>query len=209
MTSDPLVAEQPVPLFLLKAVQFPGSVIALRVFETRYIDMVRRCLRADGSFGLVAIRRGEEVGAAEPYRVGTIARIVDWARTPEGLLGLSVRSMDRFRFESVERAPDGLYLARGASILPSGRTPVLAAQAWATDLLESLLEQAPPAGPDSAYESPPALDDADSVCWNLARRLPLELSERQALLEIDDVDRRFEQLRMSAAMLVDESEQGD
>ena len=67
------------PLFPLDTVLFPGGVLPLKVFEARYIDMVRDCMKRDAPFGVVRIKSGKEVGAAaEPDRVGCIAHIVEW-----------------------------------------------------------------------------------------------------------------------------------
>ena len=53
-----------IPLFPLNIVLFPGGPLPLRIFETRYVDMVRNCMRASANFGVVLIRAGGEVGAA-------------------------------------------------------------------------------------------------------------------------------------------------
>ena len=66
------------PLFPLATVLFPGGPLSLRIFETRYLDMVASVLRGDNRFGVLAIRAGSEVGEAETFSVGTTAEIVDW-----------------------------------------------------------------------------------------------------------------------------------
>jgi Lon protease-like protein len=59
-----------ISLFPLNIVLFPDGPLPLRIFETRYVDMVRRCMREDQAFGVVLIREGSEVGHAETYDVG-------------------------------------------------------------------------------------------------------------------------------------------
>ena len=86
-----------IALFPLNIVLFPDGPLPLRIFETRYVDMVRRCLREDHGFGVVLIREGNEVGPAETYDVGTIAKITDFNQLPDGLLGLSCVGQQRFR----------------------------------------------------------------------------------------------------------------
>ena len=51
-----------IALFPLNIVLFPDGALPLRIFETRYLDMVRRCMRETQSFGVVLIREGREVG---------------------------------------------------------------------------------------------------------------------------------------------------
>ena len=55
----------PVPLFPLNIVLFPDGALPLRIFETRYLDMVRDCMREGHGFGVVLIRKGNEAGVAE------------------------------------------------------------------------------------------------------------------------------------------------
>ena len=64
-----------IPLFPLRTVLFPQGLLPLRIFERRYLDMIRRVLREDSGFGVVLIRTGAEVGEiAELAEVGTFAR---------------------------------------------------------------------------------------------------------------------------------------
>ena len=67
-----------VPLFPLNTVLFPGGPLPLRIFETRYLEMVRDCVKNDEPFGVLLIRDGQEAGQATTYDIGTLARIIDW-----------------------------------------------------------------------------------------------------------------------------------
>jgi len=101
-----------IPLFPLGTVMFPGGPLALRIFEARYIDLVRRCMRDSSGFGIVLIREGQEAGGpAVTYDVGTLARIVDFSQQPDGLLGIRAMGERRFRILERRRARDGLNLA--------------------------------------------------------------------------------------------------
>jgi Lon protease-like protein len=86
------------PLFPLNAVLFPDGVLPLKVFETRYIDMVRDCMKRESTFGVVLIKSGQEVGsAAEPETVGTLAHIIDWDAPQLGVLLLATNGGQRFQ----------------------------------------------------------------------------------------------------------------
>lgn len=50
------------PIFPLSSVLFPGGVLPLRIFEPRYMDMVRERMQRDAPFGICLITRGGEVG---------------------------------------------------------------------------------------------------------------------------------------------------
>jgi Lon protease-like protein len=174
------MASNILPLFPLHTVLFPEGDLSLRVFETRYIDMVRDCLRRQSPFGVCLIREGSEVGApAMPYEVGTSALIIDTGMRVEGLLGIYTRGQRRFRIRGMETRPDRLVLAE-VEWLDEGPARVPPPEPMRR-LLASLLEveTAPPVGP---------MSDARWVVYRLAERLPLRLVERQAVLEAAGLD---------------------
>ena len=53
--------QEHMPIFPLRTVLFPGGVLPLRIFEPRYVDMVRWCMREQANFGVVLLREGGEV----------------------------------------------------------------------------------------------------------------------------------------------------
>ncbi|MDZ7736823.1 MAG: LON peptidase substrate-binding domain-containing protein [Gammaproteobacteria bacterium] len=170
------------PLFPLGAVLFPEGRLGLRVFEPRYLDMVSDCLREDGSFGICLIRDGREVGsAAQPYEIGTEARIIDWDRNDDGLLGLTVHGGRRFRAETTQVQPDNLLLAE-VSWLADDIVPLPAEYTPLAELLWQLLQQVEP---ERASEGE-RFSDAAWVGYRLAECLPLQAEQSQALLAQDD-----------------------
>jgi Lon protease-like protein len=108
-----------IALFPLHTVLFPGGPLPLRIFETRYTDMVRRCMREQQPFGVVLIQEGEEAGAvASTATVGCSARIADFYRLQDGLLGIACVGERKFRVERVWRASDGLNMGEVAWLEP-------------------------------------------------------------------------------------------
>src|ERR1700716_2112001 len=104
-----LVTTAGAPLFPLNTVLFPGGPLPLRIFETRYVDMVRHCMRERCAFGVVLIRAGAEVGAvADTAAVGTTARIVDFNSMPDGLLGITCVGERKLRVLRRWQQDDGL-----------------------------------------------------------------------------------------------------
>lgn len=180
-------ATRELPLFPLNVVLFPGGPLPLRIFETRYIDMVRRCLRTDTGFGVVLLLEGREVGgAARTAGVGTEARIVDFNRLEDGLLGLTCLGQAKLRIVRAWRQPDGLNLGEVVELPPE---PVLPLPEDCAHLAEALRRVLPDLG--ASFEKlSPRLDDASWVGSRLAELLPLQPLEKQALLELQDpVDR--------------------
>jgi Lon protease-like protein len=179
-----------IPLFPLNIVLFPGGPLPLRIFETRYLDMVRNCMRNSAGFGVALIRTGEEVGPAETYDVGTMARIVDFHQLQDGLLGLSCVGEQRFRVHSHRRQPDGLNIAETEPLAVEEPTPIPAQHTGLAELLQSVLPQLGETYADIEMH----LDDAVWVGYRLAEILPMAPADKQYLLELTDPIRRLDLL---------------
>ena len=179
-----------IALFPLNIVLFPDGPLPLRIFETRYIDMVRSCMRESRAFGAVLTREGNELGPAAMFDVGTIAEIVDFHQLSDGLLGLSCIGRQRFRIERRSRQVDGLNLAEVTWLAEEPKVQVPERHAQLPLLLKSVLPQL-----GEGYTNiEMRLDDAAWVGHRLAEILPIPLSDKQACLELDDPIRRLDLL---------------
>ncbi|MGE0582519.1 MAG: LON peptidase substrate-binding domain-containing protein [Steroidobacteraceae bacterium] len=174
------------PLFPLHAVLFPGGPLPLRIFEPRYVDMVRRCMRERRSFGVVQIRAGDEAGeVTQAAAVGTSARIVDFYPLPDGLLGITCHGERRFRLLRRSRAHDGLNVGEVEWLAPPDAAPVPPQFQYLADLLRNVLPQL-----GELYAALPRhFEDASWVGARVAEILPISLSDKQACLEVDGVAR--------------------
>ena len=190
---DPASTRQEIPLFPLGTVLFPGGPLPLRIFEARYIDLVRRCMRENSGFGVVLLQEGPEAGdgPTATSEVGTYARIVDFSGQPDGLLGIEARGERRFRILSRSRARDGLNLAEVEWLPDEVRVPVPEEFSDLGPALDYVLGQV-----GDPYESlERRLDDAGWVAGRLAEILPLPPAHKQRCLEIDDPVERLRYLR--------------
>ena len=181
------------PLFPLNTVLFPGGPLPLRIFEPRYVDMVRKCMREGVPFGVLLIRSGQEVGEVSiAADVGTSARIVDFHQMPDGLLGIVCTGEQKFRVEDRRVQSDGLNVGTVTWLPPERPTPLPPQHAH----LGLLLERALPQISDVyQYQSvQPRFDDASWVSSRLAEILPISLSEKQECLEMEDPLARLERL---------------
>ena len=179
-----------IALFPLNIVLFPEGPLPLRIFETRYVDMVRRCMREDLRFGVVLIREGSEVGPAETFDVGTMARIADFHQLSDGFLGLSCVGEQRFRIMSRSRQTDGLNLASIESVEREAQVAVPERHARLAELLKTVLPQL-----GEVYAGiTMRLDDAAWVGHRLAEILPIAAAEKQFCLELNDPIRRLDVL---------------
>ena len=179
-----------IPLFPLNIVLFPHGPLPLRIFETRYVDMVRNCMREERCFGVVLISAGLEAGPAETYDVGTTAKITDFHQLPGGLLGLSCVGEQRFRILKKSIAKDGLNLGEIEWLADEPALSVPARHAWLRELLRTVLPQL-----GEVYTGiDMRLDDAAWVGHRLAEILPIELHRKQSFLEMDDPIQRLDAL---------------
>ena len=177
-------------LFPLNMVLFPAGPLPLRIFETRYVDMVRRCMREACGFGVVLIRTGAEVGPAETFDVGTVAMITDFDQLPDGLLGLTCVGRQRFRILARSVQADGLNVGEIEWLAPEPVIPVPERHAPLADLLGQVLPQLGEVYTDIDMR----LNDAAWVGHRLAEILPLPLPDKQSYLEIDDPIARLDRL---------------
>ncbi len=171
-----------VPLFPLNTVLFPGGPLPLRVFETRYLDMVSRCLREESGFGVLLIRDGAEAGAADTFEIGTLAEIVDWYQGSDGLLGVTAEGRHRFKLEHADRQADGLYVGTTTVLETEPRGVVPDEYQFMSRLLKDVLDEL-----GSHYQSiPKEYSDATWVGYRLTEILPLPLTTKQSFLEMSD-----------------------
>jgi Lon protease-like protein len=179
------------PLFPLNAVLFPGGPLALRIFEPRYLDMVRRCLKAHSGFGVVLILEGAEAGAAVSVaNTGTSARLVDFDTLPDGLLGLQCLGERRFRLSRRWQQGDGLNLGEVDYQPDDAPCSVPAEYAHLSELLRELLPRL-----GGGYTHVEAhYDDAGWVSNRWAEILPLAAAEKLELLELTDPLARLAQV---------------
>jgi Lon protease-like protein len=180
------------PLFPLHTVLFPGGPLPLRIFESRYLEMVSRCLKTDCGFGVCLISSGSEVGgAAQTYPLGTVARITDWHRRHDGLLGVTAVGERRFRISSVAREPNQLAVAEVELLADEAAVELPGPYLGLAQLLGELLDKA-----GHHYAAlPRRFADASWVGFRLAELLPVSLSLKQHLLELTDPLERLQQLR--------------
>jgi len=187
-----LMEQESIGLFPLHAVLVPGAALDLRVFEPRYLDLVRDCGRSGRGFGICMIVDGEETGAAAtPAAWGTEARVEDFGSEPGGVLTLRVRGHRRFRVRRTRVRDNGLVVGEVEWREPDGDDELRPEHALLGTLLQKILEQA---GGEHANAGPAQLGDAAWVGWRLAELLPLAPMQRQALLQEDDPHARLQRL---------------
>ncbi|MGO9946431.1 MAG: LON peptidase substrate-binding domain-containing protein [Steroidobacteraceae bacterium] len=179
-----------IALFPLNIVLFPDGPLPLRIFETRYVDMVRRCMRGEQQFGVALIREGKEVGPAETFEVGTLVKIVDFHQLSDGFLGLSCIGQQRFRIQSRKVQADGLNLAEVENLLAEPKIALPDQHVRLAELLKTVLPQLGEVYAGIEMQ----LGDAAWVGYRLAEILPIAAAEKQFCLELQDPIERLDAL---------------
>jgi len=193
-------------MFPLEGVLFPYGVLPLRIFEPRYRAMIELCLRGDGRFGVVLIERGSHVGGGDSrFDFGTIARIAEAARTPDGRYLLATVGTDRFRVK--KWLVDDPYPRADIEIVNEPKRY----DARATEqraAVERQLVRVLALGAELGYGAPPADaarldDDPLRASYEAASLAPIPAIDAYRLLQLDDPCARFDEL---AVLLADAAE---
>jgi Lon protease-like protein len=172
-----------IPLFPLGTVLFPGGLLPLRIFEQRYLQMAKRCLKDETPFGVCLIREGAEVGApATPEPVGCLARIQHWDMQQLGLLQIVAQGTERFRVHDHQVQADGLVLGSVEMLPEAPDVPVPERFTLCRELLERIAAE----HGEDLFAKPFCFDSSAWVGARLAEVLPLPVASRQRLLEFDD-----------------------
>lgn len=200
-----------VALFPLSTVLFPQGVLPLRVFEARYLDMVRDCMREGTVFGvsLITDPRASEVSRTTSLAdVGCLARIDAWDMKQLGLLHIRAVGQQRFRLLEKETQADGLMLGEVELIDPDDDAPVPSEHRPCVDLLSRILDDLRAqlaerqASDDSAeqndvlsqlpFAEPYHMDSSAWVSNRLCEVLPVPLKAKQKLMELTDAPTRLQ-----------------
>ena len=181
-----------IPLFPLSSPLFPDSRMPLRIFEVRYLHMIRQCQSEQRPFGIVALREGREVqlpGVTESmHTYGCLAYLTEVTEIQTGLLMIDCFGADRFHIQATERGALGLWhgkvqlLPEDMSVdIPPDLQPV-------ANKLGSLIAQSQKQGIEHQLPitRPYRLDECGWVANQGGMLLALEAQQKVDLLAEDD-----------------------
>ncbi len=176
------------PIFPLGVVLYPGALLPLRIFEVRYMDMAKACLKESSPFGVCLIREGQEVGApAMPENVGCVARIAECDMEELGILKVKAEGLARFRILSTEVAKSGLIVGQVEESIVEPRVT----EAQGLDDCTMFLRKVIAGIGAEKFAQPFDYEDATWVSFRLAEILPLRMDAKQKLLELTDATLRI------------------
>lgn len=176
-------------IFPLNTVLFPGGVLPLKIFEQRYMEMTKLCIREERPFGVCLIKEGRETGTpAVPQEVGCLAKIVHWDMPQLGVFQLQVEGVRRFRILHIEVEKNGLISATIECM--ANDSEVAPEEKLCSDVLKAIIEKV---GAEH-FPSPHRFDDAAWIGYRLSEVLPISLEVKQQLLRMTDPQARLIQL---------------
>ena len=190
------------PLFPLGSVLSPGGLLALRIFEVRYLDMIGKCHKTGAPFGVVALTAGAEVRRPEPHKpmgdgfaneaffdTGTLATITEFSVPQPGLMVIRCVGAQRFKITNREKLKHGLWIADVERVgddmavaVPDDLKPCAAALG---KLIKSL-QQRNITADQMPLNGPYLLDDCGWVANRWCELLPLPLELKQRLMALDN-----------------------
>ncbi len=194
-----------IALFPLNSVVFPKGKISLQIFESRYVDLVRQCLRDGTGFGIVLMEKGSEVAHQSQklniHSVGTYCEIVDWNELPNGLLGITMEGKKTFSVIESWREKNNLCKAE-VSFRPEDSVdaePIEVGSQFQdyAELLKGLAAHPMVEELNLAV----SYENLREIAWCLAELLPVSAREKQAVLELSDPITRLEQIELYIAAM--------
>lgn len=174
----------------MHTVLYPDGPLPLRIFESRYLDMVSHCLKSQSPFGVLLIQDGSETGESTTHAVGTLARIADWHQGNDGVLGVTAVGEKRFRLLSSSRQADGLGVGDIEIIENESSSPLPREFKQMAEILITVLNDLGRLYDylDEHYE------DASWVGYRFAEILPIDPLKKQWCLETNDPIERLQVL---------------
>ncbi|NIE67886.1 LON peptidase substrate-binding domain-containing protein [Burkholderia sp. Ax-1719] len=199
MSSTPAVLAD-LPLFPLHTVLFPGGLLPLKIFEARYLDMARECLREKTPFGVCLLKSGGEVALPDepsvPEAIGCLAEIEQCDVETFGMLLIRAQGTRRFRLLSHRAQHDGLLVGMAEPLpddIPLEGSEALARFGACAEVLERIIATIRERDAASVpFAEPFRFDDPTWVSNRLAEVLPIALRARQKLMELNDAGARIE-----------------
>ena len=177
------------PIFPLGIVALPGTIHSLQIFEPRYINMIKSCMQDNYGFVIAFQRKYSNKDDYEIAKKGSYVEIIDFNNLPNGLLGITVKSINKVLIKDLTKMEDGLHIAKTQAVVdPEVDDQALLAEFQEIPNILSKLIKHP-----GIIDLPLNIDfnSADSVAYHLAGLIPIPDSHKQNLLEAFDASQRL------------------
>ncbi len=186
--TDSTSPHRKIPLFPLGTVLFPDGVIALKIFEARYLDMIKQCLREKTEFGVVSIIKNSDATEQDISlsfsKIGTLAQIEDFDPVQPALYMTKSFGTQRFKLFSSKQEANGLWMGEVELLDKDPLIPIPLEHQGVAKLLDEILSviQSEDLLGDAPFKKPFKTDDCGWVSNRLAELLPISLLQKNHLL---------------------------
>jgi len=182
--------QQSLPLFPLSAHLLPGGRLALRIFEVRYVKMVKEACATNSGFGICMLNaKGDTISNQHILPIGTYAKVVDFDLLSDGMLGVTVEGLNCFTINSIETQKDGLRIGQCDAMPPwqLGENPLVMGSL--TTGLQEIFDKYPEL--QNIYPKP-LFTDPLWVIYRWLELMPIEAQQKQLLLGYKDHVKAFQ-----------------
>ena len=179
---------QKIPLFPLGTVLFPDGVIALKIFEARYLDMIKQCLREKTEIGVISIIKNldtdHESSAVTFSNIGTLALIEDFDPVQPALYMTKSFGTQRFKLLSSTQESNGLWIGDIELLEKDPHIPIPQEHQKVAQLLDEIISviQSEDLLGEALFKKPFKVNDCGWVSNRLAELLPISLLQKNHLL---------------------------
>ena len=186
--NDLNIASRKIPLFPLETVLFPDGVIALKIFEARYLDMIKQCLREKTEFGVISIIQDQDDSHDNPTprfsSIGTLALIEDFDPIQPALYMTKSFGTQRFKLLSSSQEANGLWVGEIILLEKDPLIPIPKEHQRVAKLLDEIIAviQSENLLSDAPFKKPYMTEDCGWVSNRLAELLPISLAQKNHLL---------------------------
>ena len=194
-----MMSQAAMPLFPLTTVLYPQGVLNLQIFEVRYLDLMKKCLRDNTPFGVISLLDGNEVRRPSEQiqlaKVGTLVNINTHKFVTPTLMEVSTLGDQRFNLLNAAQEKNGLWMGQ-IKTLPAD--PVieipdyLQGSANALARLINSIDEKGITEEQLPFGKPYKLMDSGWVANRWCELLPLEKPTKLQLLALDNPLLRLE-----------------
>jgi hypothetical protein len=177
------------PVFPLGLVVLPETIQSLQIFEPRYIDMVKNCMQDNSGFVITLQSQSDGDIDFGIVKQGTYVEIIDFNNNSNGLLGITVKAINKVSIKDIVQQEDALHIAEVKPLID----PLVDDQALIAKHSEliNILIQLKDHPRIKILPLDIDLTSADSVAYHLGGLIPLSAQEKQSILEAFDASQRM------------------
>ena len=178
-----------IPIFPLKSIILPGGQFPLRIFERRYLDMTRNCLKHNTGF-VIALTKKDSDYITSVYDYASYVEIVDWSQLDGGLLGITVEGKNIIKLDDYKLDEGNLLIGSGKEIETG--LDYLIPQKY--QILSKFYKKIYPEIKSYIFHIKPKYNDANWIGFRLIECLPIQLNDKADLISMTEPLDRLERI---------------